>query len=205
MSEMKVKGIFNKSEIFGVTSKYKVLFDEVVSTLKVDQSKVVEIDTGAQSNEEIVKKVQLLRAQRRSVGSDSDYANLKFVTQENENMQLRAFALWDDKAKKNKSQRKNRKQAKTNNGAQAAQNTDVQSEQPKPESITQTKEQMLKSVERIPVQMLPIALAQYQGMVMTNQQQLGAQGVTDEARAKLNEEAQALQEVIDAIRKKMGQ
>jgi hypothetical protein len=63
---------------------------------------------------------------------------------------------------------------------------------------------MLKSIESMPPQMLPMVLAQYQGMLTAKQQALAAPGITEDAAAKTKEEIQALEEIIEAIKKKIG-
>ena len=72
-------------------------------------------------------------------------------------------------------------------------------------SFAGMKEQMLKTIEKVPVQMLPIALAQNQGVLAEKQQQLAAPGTTEDVAGKTKEDIQVLEEVIAAIRKRMGQ
>ena len=198
MGELKFKGVVEASEMLVLDSQYKQLVDDIMKNLKDNKGKAVEITETANSKDEVKKDVNKLRTQiRRSFGKDSEYGQIGFVIKDAGNNQFRVFACMSDKAKKKGA-------GKAKKSAPKAQKAGAQPGQGQAKSMEEMKNEMLQTINNMPPEALSMVMAQYQTIAAAKQQELAVPDIKEADSARLKEEIQMMQEVIEAVKKKMG-
>jgi predicted ATP-binding protein involved in virulence len=221
MSEVKVEGLVD-AESGGINQEHKAALDEAVQLLKNNPGKKVKLGLQGQTKEEQKPVLKRLRATlKQLIKADSSYSAVKLSVQKSgellnvylkERHEVKKKAEKKDKKKdkKAKTQDNTVKDDKQKNDNLHAQTVEGAAGQWQPVSngagsFAGMKDEMLKSIENMPVQMLPMPLAQYQGILAEKQRQLAAPGTTEDVAGKTKEDIQVLEEVIAAINKRMGQ
>ena len=186
--------------MFIKNSQNRQLIDEILKNLKENKGKAVEIITTANSKPEVTRDVNLIRTLMRKMDQASELGNVGFVINDIGNNKFRVFAYISDNARK-KGAGKAKKGAKTHAPAHPAEGAQPERQAM---SVEEMKNQMLQTVNSMPVQSLPMFLPQYQAFLEQKQKQLSAPDITETAAGRLKEEIQMTREIIEVINKKLG-
>jgi hypothetical protein len=208
--EMNIKGYVDQAEVDAKLggNDNRAFIAKVAKGMQENPGKCPDLDVGVKTMAEAKKKVNQLNKQRYKMGSE--YLKMVFVLAGKDDSDFRVFAMKCEPVKKKSGKKNDKKNSgpapvEGNGKKPKAQKQDIHEAPGQTKNLTDMKEQMLKSIESMPVQMLPMVLAQYQGMLTAKQQALAAPDIKEEAAAKIKEEIQVFEEIIAAIKKKMGQ
>jgi hypothetical protein len=222
---MGIKRLVEKEEMDAIKAKSgngSGLVSEVIDKLKGNPGKSLEVDSADLGK--LKNKIKYIK--NLGTNEDVNHLNILVVKDEKDGKVTNVYVEWLDKVPetvvKNKGSGKGKKDKKAKAQDNPVKDDKQKNDNPHAHTVEgaggkwQTvsngagifagmKEQMMKSIENMPVQMLSMPLAQYQGILAEKQQQLSAPGTTEDAAGKTKEDIQVLEEVIAAIRKKMGQ
>lgn len=202
---MSIKGYVDPAEVDAKLggSDNRVFIVNVANGMRENPGKCPDLDVCVKTKAEAQKKVNQLNKQRYKMSPE--YLKMIFVLAGKDDSDFKVFARECEPAKKKSGKKNGGPATAAGNSGKTTKKAQKTEQAAAPESIAATKNDMIKAIEHIPAQMLPIALAQYQGKVTEKQEELAKPGITEEAAGKVKEEIQILQEVIEAIRKKIGQ
>ncbi len=201
MDEVSFERLYDPA-VENVNQTHKKVLDDALEKLKINPKIWVKLSVSGQNKDEQMKVFRSLnKSLNKLIQIDDTYKAIKCESECKENEQLSVFVKPRRPAKKALPTVK--KEAK-NNANKTEQKPEKHPVHGAPQTIPELKAAMLKSIEILPAQMLPNALAQQQGTLAEKQQKLTEPGLTEEAAGRLKEEIQMFQEVIEAIKKRMG-
>jgi len=202
--EMSIKGYVDSAEVDAKLggNDDKAFVAKVFKGMKENTGKCPDLDIAVKTFAEAQKKVDKLNRLRYKMGSE--YLKIAFVLTGKNDNDFNVYAKECEPAKKKNGKKKNESASKKSRKQQA-------SAPMIPEQVVATAEAADKALMQVvnsgmlPPEVMSQMLTKNQEAAARMQQELGAQGTTEERKASLNKQIKDKQEIIDAIKKKLGQ
>ncbi len=208
LNGLEIESVVELFEVLSKNSKYKPYFDKILKCLKENNGKALKLKMTSPDMKVLQKKAHSLTTQAHKLGGE--YSCVSFVANEDGNNMFRMNALMNNTAKKKKA-------GKSKNEKPAHPKTHPETQPSAPDSSAGTPEtqnvwtdeaqkNLLQDINngKYDSAVMSILLAKNQEGVARMQNKLNDPAANEEDKPRINKQIQYSQEVIEAIKKKLG-